>query len=163
MNLPRQDDSDVEDDGGKEDNGRKDPMWDHERSKKQEKIMEMYRGGELSGKSDHKLNDSSLGGLEEHIDMMAINDDQGDASSDRGSRKSLRGLRRNKKPDQEKEEDGYKESMGRKDRTKGSLLDRVTSNSRDMASVSGHDSVQSGGLSYSEKIMKAQQERNKRN
>ena len=128
--------------------------------------MKIFGGGEHLKKSDHKRNDSLSGELDKNFDMMDIACLQGDGSIDRGSRKTSRIERRNKAPDLEKDEDEYKEKepTGRKNCTTGRSLDRVVSRTRDDGSRSTHDSVQSGGgQSYSDKIMKTQQQRSKRN
>lgn len=154
MNLPSKEDN----------NDDKDEEWEQERSKTQEKIMGMYRGGGLSTKSENKTNDSSLDDISKHIDLMGLVDDQAHSSGDLGASRGR--LRRGRKKETEKEEDEYQEPKDRKDRTKGSLLDRVAgdSSSKDGKSTSSRDSVQStSGLSYSDRIMLAQQMSSKRN
>jgi len=154
MNLPSKEEQSADN---------KDEQWEHERLKNQEKIMGMYRGGGLSNKSESKTNDSSFDDIGKHFDLMGLIDEKPQSSSDLGaSRGKLR--RGGKKKDNEKEEEEYKEPKDRKDRTKGSLLDRVAgdSSSKDVGSVSSRESAKSDGLSYSDRIMLAQQ-RAKRN
>ncbi len=154
MNLPSKEDADDE----------KNVEWDQERSVNQEKIMGMYREGGLSSKSGNKNSNSSIQDMSKHIDMMDLVDEKPKSSIGLGDSRGK--LRRSRKKDTENEEEEYTEPKDRKDRTKGSLLERVVgdSSSKDATSSSSRDGAQStgSGLSYSDRIMMAQQ-RSKRN
>ena len=121
--------------------------------------MDMTRGvTTVLNKSDHKSNDSSLDHIGQHFDMMALTTDESmDAGASRGR------VRRGGKKEKLKDEEEYKEPKDRKDRTKGSLLDRLgagvdaSSSLNDIPSTSSRGKSQSSGLSYSDRIMLAQQ------
>lgn len=141
----------------------KDDGWNNERSRNQEKIMDMTRGGTLSNKSDHKSNDSSLDHIGKHLDMMVLATDESMPSSNDPGASRGRLRRGGKKEKNKEEEEEYKEPKDRKDRTKGSLLDRVaaggdsSSSLNEIPSTSARGKSQSSGLSYSDRIMMAQQ------
>ena len=150
-----------------DDSDSKEADWDpDERAKNQQKIMDMYRSGGFSSKNSDSKNDASIGDIGKHLDMIGLADEQSQNSGDgHGSRSSLRRGGKKKDKGREQEDDGCKEPNDRKDRTKGTLLERVAGDSSQDLNYSkptSSDSVGSGGLSYSDRIMMAQQ-RSKRN
>lgn len=140
----------------------KDDGWNNERSRNQEKIMDMTRGGKLLSKSEHSGNNASLDHIGKQLNMMLPTDQSFLSSSDRGPSRGR--LRRGGKKEKEKVEEEYTEPKDRNDRTKGSLLDRVvlaggdssSSSLNEIPSTSSRGKSQSSGLSYSDRIMLAQ-------